>query len=152
MLLPMVRGLIRKTAGMRPRLDAFIGRMSDLSGVSVTFLVLRALRFSPGVFGLRRVDAACAKPKRLFILGTERGGSGASMRGASNVRYSLWIGFTPANIYEAAEGACKYVAAKRLKQSGMIWTRDGSAAMLALRTTWLNDEWEQLWSGKPLAA
>jgi len=46
----------------------------------------------------------------------------------------------------ACEGACKYVVAKRLKQSGMIWTRDGSAAVLALRTTWLNAEREQLWS------
>jgi hypothetical protein len=51
----------------------------------------------------------------------------------------------------AAEGACKYVIAKRLKQSGMIWTKHGSSAVLALRTIWLNDDWEQLWSQKPLA-
>ncbi|MFH1613516.1 MAG: ISKra4 family transposase [Planctomycetota bacterium] len=52
----------------------------------------------------------------------------------------------------AVEGACKNVVGKRLKQSGMIWTRLGSAAVLALRTTWLNNEWEQLWQKQPLAA
>jgi hypothetical protein len=52
----------------------------------------------------------------------------------------------------AVEGACKYVVGKRLKQSGMIWSRQGSSAVLALRINWLNDKWEQLWQNKPLAA
>ena len=52
----------------------------------------------------------------------------------------------------AVEGACKYVVGKRLKQSGMIWTRAGSSATLALRIAWLNKEWDLLWSEKPLAA
>lgn len=52
----------------------------------------------------------------------------------------------------AVEGACKCVVGKRLKQSGMIWTRTGSSAILALRVAWLNEEWEQLWADKPLAA
>lgn len=52
----------------------------------------------------------------------------------------------------AVEGACKHVVGKRLKQSGMIWTRSGSSATLALRITWLNNEWNQLWLQKPLAA
>jgi hypothetical protein len=52
----------------------------------------------------------------------------------------------------AAEGACKHVVGQRLKQSGMIWSRIGSSATLALRIVWLNDEWEQLWQSKPLAA
>lgn len=52
----------------------------------------------------------------------------------------------------AVEGACKYVVGKRLKQSGMVWTRDGSSATLALRICWLNKEWDNLWSKKPLAA
>jgi len=50
------------------------------------------------------------------------------------------------------EGACKCVVGKRLKQSGMRWTRAGSSAILALRIAWLNEEWQQLWAGKPLAA
>ncbi len=52
----------------------------------------------------------------------------------------------------AAEGGCKHVIGKRLKQSGMIWSRAGSSATLALRTTWLNGSWDELWSQKPLAA
>jgi len=52
----------------------------------------------------------------------------------------------------AVEGACKHVVGKRLKQSGMIWTRVGSSSMLALRIVWLNKEWERLWLKKPLAA
>ena len=52
----------------------------------------------------------------------------------------------------AVEAACKNVVGKRLKQSGMIWSRAGSSAMLALRVIWLNERWEQLWQKKPLAA
>ena len=50
------------------------------------------------------------------------------------------------------EGACKYVIGKRLKQSGMIWSRKGSSSILALRIIWLNERWERLWQTKPLAA
>jgi len=52
----------------------------------------------------------------------------------------------------AVEGSCKHVVGKRLKQSGMIWSRAGSSATLALRIAWLNKEWDELWSQKPLAA
>lgn len=52
----------------------------------------------------------------------------------------------------AVEGACNHVIKKRLKQSGMIWTRQGSSTTLALRVTWLNGQWSQLWHAKPLAA
>jgi hypothetical protein len=52
----------------------------------------------------------------------------------------------------AVEGACKHVVGKRLKQSGMIWSRAGSSATLALRVTWLNNRWDKLWSQKPLVA
>ena len=52
----------------------------------------------------------------------------------------------------AVEGACKNVVGKRLKQSAMIWSRLGSSSVLALRVSWLNNRWEQLWQKKPLAA
>jgi hypothetical protein len=52
----------------------------------------------------------------------------------------------------AVEAACKSVVGKRLKQSGMRWSRAGSSATLALRVTWLNNRWEKLWQKKPLAA
>jgi hypothetical protein len=50
------------------------------------------------------------------------------------------------------EGACKHVVGDRLKRSGMIWSRVGSSAILALRICWLNKQWDQLWQQKPLAA
>jgi hypothetical protein len=50
------------------------------------------------------------------------------------------------------EAGCKHVVGKRLKQSGMIWSRAGSSATLALRVCWLNEGWHELWSQKPLAA
>jgi len=52
----------------------------------------------------------------------------------------------------SVEGVCKNVVGKRLKQSGMIWTRSGSSLVLSLRVCWLNDEWEQLCQKKPLSA
>jgi len=52
----------------------------------------------------------------------------------------------------AVEGACKHVVGKRLKQSGMIWSRTGSSATLALRICWLNGQWDSFWQQKPLAA
>ena len=41
--------------------------------------------------------------------------------------------------FGAVEAACKNVVAKRLKQSGMTWSRTGSSATLALRVSWLNN-------------
>lgn len=52
----------------------------------------------------------------------------------------------------AVEGACKHVVGGRLKRSGMIWSRQGCAATLALRVTWLNGQWSALWASKPLVA
>ena len=48
------------------------------------------------------------------------------------------------------EAACKHVIGKRLKQSGMIWKRPGSSTTLAMRTAWLNGEWDSLWAAKPM--
>jgi hypothetical protein len=50
------------------------------------------------------------------------------------------------------EGACHPVVGDRLKGSGMIGSRAGSSATLALRICWLNHEWAHLWQQKPLAA
>jgi hypothetical protein len=52
----------------------------------------------------------------------------------------------------AVEAACKHVVGKRLKQSGMRWSRPGSSATLMLRVVWLNGDWNRLWSQRPLAA
>lgn len=73
-------------------------------------------------------------------------------RNGDNMRYDVYR----QKGYEigsgVVEGACKHVVGKRLKQSGMKWSRAGSSATLALRMAWLNDQWDRLWTGKPLAA
>lgn len=41
-----------------------------------------------------------------------------------------------------AEGACRHLVKDRMEQTGMRWTVSGAQAMLHLRATYLNDEWE----------
>ncbi len=50
------------------------------------------------------------------------------------------------------EAACKYVVAARMKRSGMRWSPAGAQAVLSLRCVWLNEEWDDFWEAKPLAA
>jgi hypothetical protein len=39
------------------------------------------------------------------------------------------------------EGACRYVVKDRMERAGMRWTVEGAQAMLALRTTHINGQW-----------
>jgi len=41
-----------------------------------------------------------------------------------------------------AEGACRHLVKDRLEQTGMRWTLEGAQAMLYLRATYLNGDWE----------
>lgn len=41
-----------------------------------------------------------------------------------------------------AEGACRHLVKDRLEQTGMRWTLEGAQAMLHLRATYLNGDWE----------
>ena len=42
-----------------------------------------------------------------------------------------------------AEGACRHLVKDRLEQTGMRWTVSGAQAMLHLRATYLNDQWDE---------
>jgi hypothetical protein len=44
-----------------------------------------------------------------------------------------------------AEGACRHLVKDRLEQTGMRWTVAGAQAMLHVRATYLNGEWEAFW-------
>ena len=44
------------------------------------------------------------------------------------------------------EGACRHLVKDRLERTGMRWIPDGAQAMLDLRATYLNDEWEPFWT------
>jgi hypothetical protein len=44
------------------------------------------------------------------------------------------------------EGACRHLVKDRLERTGMRWHPDGAQAMLNLRATYLNGEWDSYWS------
>lgn len=46
----------------------------------------------------------------------------------------------------SVESACKRIITARLKQAGMIWTREGAEAMAQLRATILSERWDEFWS------
>ena len=43
-------------------------------------------------------------------------------------------------------GGCKMVVGGRMKQAGMRWSRRGAQAVLALRTAWFSDRWDEVWA------
>lgn len=45
----------------------------------------------------------------------------------------------------AAEGACRNLIKDRLERTGMRWTVDGAEAVIQLRATELNGDWEAYW-------
>jgi hypothetical protein len=44
------------------------------------------------------------------------------------------------------EGACRHLVKDRLERTGMRWRPEGAQAMLDLRATYLNDDWESFWA------
>ena len=49
------------------------------------------------------------------------------------------------------EAACKQIVAQRAKQSGMHWTVEGAASIIALRTQHASGRWDELWPSRPTA-
>ena len=43
------------------------------------------------------------------------------------------------------EAGCRAVIGKRLKQSGMFWSREGAENVLALRCALMSNRWDQCW-------
>ena len=44
------------------------------------------------------------------------------------------------------EAACKQIVVQRAKQSGMHWTVNGAASIIALRTQHASGRWHELWA------
>jgi hypothetical protein len=42
----------------------------------------------------------------------------------------------------AVEGACRHLVKDRMERAGMHWTESGAQAMLDVRSTWVNGDWE----------
>jgi hypothetical protein len=49
------------------------------------------------------------------------------------------------------EAACKTVVGQRLKHSGMHWTVKGANGIIALRTCFLSNRWEDFWESRMAA-
>jgi hypothetical protein len=43
------------------------------------------------------------------------------------------------------EGACRHLVKDRMERTGMRWLPSGAQAMLDLRATYLNGEWDDFW-------
>ena len=48
----------------------------------------------------------------------------------------------------AIEGGIKAIVVQRAKQSGMHWTTDGAASIIALRTWQASGRWDELWQAR----
>ena len=45
-----------------------------------------------------------------------------------------------------AEGACRHLVKDRMECSGMRWTLEGAQAILDLRASYINEDWEAFWT------
>jgi hypothetical protein len=48
------------------------------------------------------------------------------------------------------EAACKQIVVQRAKQSGMHWTVEGAASIIALRTQQASGRWDELWAASAI--
>jgi hypothetical protein len=61
----------------------------------------------------------------------------------SRMRYDQYLAAGYPIASGVIEGACRYVVKDRMERAGMRWTVPGAQAMLDLRTTYVNGQWEE---------
>jgi hypothetical protein len=67
----------------------------------------------------------------------------------AHMRYDVYIAAGYPIGSGVAEGACRHLVKDRFERTGMRWVPDGAQAMLELRSAYLNDEWDALWTHYP---
>src|SRR4051794_2899944 len=67
-------------------------------------------------------------------------------RNRSRMRYDEYLAAGYPIGSGVIEGACRHLVKDRLERAGMRWHPDGAQAMLDLRATCLNGEWDAFWS------
>ena len=60
----------------------------------------------------------------------------------SRMRYDKYLAAGYPIASGVIEGACRYVVKDRMERAGMRWTVEGAQAMLDLRSTYVNSQWE----------
>ena len=66
-------------------------------------------------------------------------------RNRSRMRYDEYLAAGYPIGSGVIEGACRHLVKDRLERAGKRWHPDGAQAMLDLRATYLNGEWEAFW-------
>ena len=77
---------------------------------------------------------------------TVREVSGYFERNRARMRYDAYLAAGYPIGSGVVEGACRHLVKDRLERAGMRWHPDGAQAMLNLRATYLNGEWEPFWA------
>jgi hypothetical protein len=70
-------------------------------------------------------------------------------RNAHRMRYQHFRGLGMFTGSGAIEGGIKAIVVQRAKQSGMHWTTEGAASIIALRTQHASSRWDELWPDDP---
>jgi hypothetical protein len=67
-------------------------------------------------------------------------------RNTTRMRYDVYLAHGYPIGSGVAEGACRHLVKDRMERTGMRWTPHGAQAMLDLRATSLNGEWDAFWN------
>jgi hypothetical protein len=67
-------------------------------------------------------------------------------RNRDQMKYDLYLAKGYPIGSGVVEGACRHLVKDRLERTGMRWRPEGAQAMLELRATYLNEDWESFWA------
>ena len=90
----------------------------------------------------------------LRVLGTRRGLRGSKQQALAKVcgyleknrermRYDEYLAQGYPIASGVIEGACRHLVKDRMERAGMHWTPQGAQAMLDVRSTYVNGDWEE---------
>jgi len=152
--------------------DAWLEWLGDTVGILDIFHVLERLWDAAYCFhaeGSREAEAFVTVRLRMVLegrvggvigglrqMGTKHGLKGAKARALAVVanyldnnrdfmHYDAYLAAGYPIGSGVAEGACRHLVKDRLEQTGMRWTVAGAQAMLHLRATYLNGDWDAFW-------
>ena len=74
------------------------------------------------------------------------GGGGYFERNRDRMKYDEYLAAGYPIGSGVVEGACRHLVKDRMERTGMRWHPDGAQAMLDLRATYLNGEWDAFWT------
>ena len=96
--------------------------------------VIRSLRYQTTQHGLKG-------QKRKTVLDA----AGYFARNQDRMKYDEYLAAGYPIGSGVVEGACRHLVKDRMERSGMRWIPSGAQAMLDLRATYLNGEWNAFW-------